>query len=114
MVAYKDPLDPRAREARRKHYRSNKAQYLERNKKVRELRKKWLKEKKDVPCFDCGNKFPSYVMDFDHRDPKSKMGLVSRLVRWSWKKLEEEALKCDVVCANCHRIRTYGLRSRIM
>ena len=69
---------------------------------------------KDIPCTDCGKKYPPFVMDFDHRDPNLKKGIVSRLVTWSgWKKMIEEVKKCDVVCANCHRIRTHGLGSRI-
>jgi hypothetical protein len=46
-------------------------------------------------------------MDFDHRDGSSKLGNIASLVkRWSWKRLLAEIEKCDIICANCHRIRT--------
>jgi 5-methylcytosine-specific restriction endonuclease McrA len=61
---------------------------------------------KDRPCADCGERFPSYVMDFDHIGPKT--GAVSSFVRSSSpKRLLAEAENCEVVCANCHRLRTW-------
>jgi uncharacterized OB-fold protein len=65
-----------------------------------------LKDKlKSVPCMDCGRSFPPYVMDFDHvRGRKSYE--ISR-VR-SMAKVLAEVGKCDVVCSNCHRIRTHS------
>lgn len=106
-MAYKNPNDPRARKSRREHYYKNKKQYLERNKKARKERRQWLNRIKAVPCQDCGLIYPYYVMDFDHRDPTRKLAPVSKLITWSWKKLKEEVVKCDLVCSNCHRERTY-------
>ena len=98
-----------ARASRRKHYYANKQQYRDRNARQREEMKEWVAEVKDVPCMDCGVKYPSYVMDFDHRDPSEKVEEVGKAIsRGSWRKLKEEVAKCDVVCANCHRERTYG------
>lgn len=63
--------------------------------------------KKDKPCMDCGIKYPHYVMDFDHVRGEKYMGIsIMRTRRMSLEKLTEEIEKCDVVCANCHRIRT--------
>jgi hypothetical protein len=48
-------------------------------------------------------------MDFDHRDPSQKeFNLGSEAIRemYSLEKLQAEIDKCDIVCANCHRIRT--------
>lgn len=57
---------------------------------------------------DCGQRFPPYVMDFDHRDPGKKVGNVASMaVGSSVERLMEEIEKCDIVCANCHRIRTF-------
>ena len=64
---------------------------------------------KDVPCADCKKRYPPYVMDFDHRDPAQKSFPVSHGMRG--KPLDQilaEIAKCDVVCANCHRERTWG------
>lgn len=65
---------------------------------------------KDVPCTDCGQKYPYYVMDFDHKPGFTKVDNVGSLVaaRTSLEKLKEEISKCEVVCSNCHRVRTFN------
>lgn len=70
-----------------------------------------LRELRDVPCVDCGERYQPYQMDFDHRDPSTKsFGVTSgRAMLMSSAKLLAEVAKCDVVCANCHRIRTQAL-----
>lgn len=110
-MPYKDKSSPhaieRARIARRKHYQKNKEQYYLNNQKKRERMMEFLRNLKDVPCMDCHQKFPPFVMDFDHRDRTKKLGGLRRLVNLqSWSKIKEEVKKCDIVCANCHRIRT--------
>jgi hypothetical protein len=64
---------------------------------------------KDRPCADCGLRFPPICMDFDHRDPTTKLENVSILYGngAAWERIRAEIDKCDVVCANCHRIRTW-------
>ena len=63
---------------------------------------------RDVPCLDCGRRFPKAAMDFDHRNPATKRYTVSRmLLRATTPEILAEAAKCDIVCANCHRMRTY-------
>lgn len=63
--------------------------------------------KLDVPCGDCGGVFPEWVMHWDHVPGHVKIGPVSGVVR---SRRREVALlemnKCDLVCANCHAIRT--------
>jgi hypothetical protein len=55
-------------------------------------------------CFRCKRKYPTAVFDFHHRDPKEKKFSVSNEVNnKGWKELIEEAKKCDLLCANCHR-----------
>lgn len=78
-----------------------------------EYQRRWCKENlgiinnlKDKPCMDCGNKFPPICMDFDHVRGK-KVANISKLARAG--KIDEalkEIEKCDLVCANCHRLRT--------
>jgi hypothetical protein len=58
------------------------------------------------PCVDCGE--PDVrVLQFDHVDPTTKSDDVSRMVRThSWDRVLEEIAKCQVRCANCHRLKT--------
>lgn len=62
---------------------------------------------KSQPCSDCGGSFPPVCMDYDHRDPHTKTREISRILSRgaSWASLRTELDKCDLVCANCHRIR---------
>ena len=58
-------------------------------------------------CADCGYKKDAYALQFDHvRGDKKKN--VSDLIRsdYAWSTILEEINKCEVVCANCHAIRT--------
>lgn len=64
---------------------------------------------KDVPCVDCGNRYDPCVMDFDHVE-EDKSFNVSSGKNMSWEKLKQEIDKCEVVCSNCHRIRTRDRR----
>lgn len=67
----------------------------------------WYKEIKSQPCTDCGLCFDPCCMDFDHvRGEKTHP--ISHMLRqeYSMERIEEEIAKCELVCANCHRIRT--------
>lgn len=61
---------------------------------------------KNRPCADCGGTFPIICMDFDHRDPSAKLFTIAQGLMRSHASLVAEIAKCDVVCSNCHRIRT--------
>jgi hypothetical protein len=108
-MAYKDPADQRA--AVRRHYEANKQYYKDKAaRRAKELRE-FLSQAKSVPCTDCRQEYPPYVMDFDHREPGEKEFQPHKLPQLgSMKKLLAEIAKCDVVCANCHRERTFGSR----
>ena len=98
----------------RRHYDRNaarsRASAVKRNERRRAALRHILQAAKDRPCADCGRRYPAYVMDFDHRDPTEKRFNIGRdaLNRCSEPTLRAEIRKCDVVCANCHRVRTYG------
>jgi len=62
--------------------------------------------KESKPCMDCGGWFPFYVMQFDHVRG-DKMRSVSSMNTYSVQSVMDEIEKCDLVCANCHAIRTY-------
>jgi len=64
-----------------------------------------MNEIKDVPCKDCGGRFPPECMDFDHVRGVKRFNIAQSIHR-SWPSLQEEMDKCDIVCANCHRIRS--------
>lgn len=68
----------------------------------------WItKIKAEAPCQDCGGVFPPECMDFDHVRGKKPFSLGSRLaLKYKWETVTREIEKCDLVCANCHRIRT--------
>jgi hypothetical protein len=54
---------------------------------------------------DCGQTFPPECMDFDHVRGK-KCAAVGTLRGHKLSFLAAEIAKCDLVCSNCHRIRT--------
>jgi hypothetical protein len=60
------------------------------------------------PCVDCGET-DVRVLEFDHMVQADKKSNVSDMLRagCSWKSILKEIEKCEVVCANHHRIRTY-------
>lgn len=92
----------------RAHYRSNKQQYLNRNRHYRKRVAEMIRELKQRPCADCGQSYPPRVMDFDHREGEEKYKDVARLTgNCSARVVLREIAKCDVVCANCHRQRTH-------
>jgi hypothetical protein len=77
------------------------------------LAKRLVREAKNgQPCADCGIEYPHYVMDFDHRPGFVKRANLSILVKRGAAEavLRAEIAKCDLVCANCHRVRTYRRR----
>ncbi len=99
----------------RRYYKENRTRQLglanERRRKYVKIKKAIVYKLKDKPCADCGKTYPHYVMDFDHRDKSKKTDNIAHLISqnyFSEKKLLDEISTCDVVCANCHRIRTYS------
>lgn len=81
------------------------------NKIQREEIKKLRDELKSVPCADCGKSYGPHVMDFDHREGETKRGNPADIsAKYSLKFYLKEIAKCDVVCSNCHRERTYQRR----
>lgn len=94
----------------RSHYRNNKRQYLERNIRSYLKRRELVRQIKSRACADCGIQYPFYVMDFDHREGETKEYELNRIDWMTTRALLREIEKRDVVCANCHRERTYKRR----
>jgi len=63
-------------------------------------------EAKDVPCMDCGVRYPFWIMQFDHVRGKKEFNL-STVTCHAKQKVKDEIAKCDIVCSNCHDDRTY-------
>ena len=88
------------------HYAANKEKYF-RNKRIW---KKSAYEKintlKSAPCTDCKNTFPPEAMDFDHIEDNKEYSIAKLVSSNSMTKALLEIAKCELVCANCHRIRT--------
>lgn len=104
------------REASRKHYLANKESIMAKSKLARKRLSQYVAElKASTPCKDCNQTYPSYVMDFDHLPEHEKVAEIPLLIKaGSSKKLMEEIKKCDIVCSNCHRIRTHTRRSSLI
>jgi hypothetical protein len=96
------------RAAAKRWYQRNSQVYLVRNVKRRRDHAALVRELKTKPCTDCGQAYPWYVMDFDHRDGTVKEFDISKGVRrgLAIARVLAEVEKCDLVCANCHRART--------
>lgn len=67
--------------------------------------------KEAAPCADCGVSYPSYVMEFDHTGTDKFLN-VSDMVGYGWKRIADEIAKCDLVCSNCHKVRTHIRRNK--
>jgi len=92
------------------HYKNNKKGYLAR---ARISNKKYIKRNRafiwsyliNHPCEACGEKNP-ILLEFHHRDKKEfniSFGINQQV---SIKRLSAEIQKCQVLCANCHRLET--------
>jgi hypothetical protein len=104
-------------EYRKAYYEKRRGFYYERGAKRRQRNYDYVNALKMAPCTDCKNTFPPICMDFDHvRGTKYKRpgmnttgGVASMCAQGlSLKNIKAEIAKCELVCANCHRIRTAG------
>jgi hypothetical protein len=113
-MPYKDPEKQKA--AQKAWYDKNKNLTYERSKQTREKRKEIIREiKESSPCVDCNISYPYYVMHFDHLDSKTKIDKISNLVQVAGIKIAlDEINKCDLLCANCHSIRTWKRQHGLM
>ncbi len=139
--AYREKYPERIRESNRKYIEAHYEEHLARSRKYyhdhreqvqayqtaynKELRKNkervrdWLIAKYEgTPCMDCGGVFAWCAMDFDHRPgtvKELKIGAVGskKAIPKRIAQIEKEITKCDIVCSNCHRVRTQERHERI-
>lgn len=116
-MPYSDP--DKQRESQRKSYLSNKEKHRERTKeyikrKRIENRDYVTKIKASSPCTDCKKFFHPTAMDFDHVIGKKDYHLATLVNNSaSTERIDREIAKCEIVCAICHRIRTYIRRKMV-
>lgn len=74
----------------------------------KELRTWYVSLKQGKPCVECKEIFHHAAMHWDHLPGSTKVANVGRLATLgSKRKILEEIAKCELVCANCHAVRTY-------
>ncbi len=99
--------------ATRKWQEKNKVTYGQYKKsRMKEINNWYKKYKQTLSCKHCG--FSDWrALDFHHRDPKEKkFNIGAKAFTNAVSTLMEEMAKCDVLCANCHRIETHQQRQR--
>lgn len=106
-MPYKDVDKQRA--AQHEWYLKNKAQVKEANRGYRRKLKEEVRALKESgQCADCGKQYPHFVMEYDHLPGSEKVAVISKMANThSRLRVLQEIAKCDLVCANCHRYRTF-------
>lgn len=93
------------------HYQENKKAHIARahknQKNLIKRNREYIHNQKDKPCKDCKHKYPPYVMEFDHINHDKEYTVSCMINTSSIQKIQKEIDKCELVCANCHRIRTF-------
>lgn len=99
----------------RRKWRTENKDKINKQKKIHRLKfikkvLKYIDSIKKGPCMDCNQSFPIKCMDFDHRpgEIKHKNITAYKSGNSSMKVIKREIAKCDLVCGNCHRLRTFS------
>jgi hypothetical protein len=94
------------------HYDRNRKRHIERVRQDNTRRKALAAAELESylrahPCIECGTE-DVRVLELDHREGELKSANVSAMVGTGlpWSRILGEIAKCDVRCANCHRIMT--------
>lgn len=111
------------REAANKHYHANKEKCAERARKWRNAnkqyrrdqqrerkreRKLWAIQYLGGKCRRCSAVVHPAAFDLHHRNAASKADRdPSKMLQFSLSRLTAELDKCDLLCANCHRVVHY-------
>ena len=89
----------------KEHYKSNAKRYAKKREQYRDKQRKIFYEYMSTKrCMSCGIS-DIRVLEFDHRSDK-KFNISDKVGSMNFEKLVEEIEKCDILCANCHRIKT--------
>jgi hypothetical protein len=107
-----DPEGWRARKrlAQQRHYAKHPDKVVERQAAKLAKQATWRSAlealKVQSGCVDCGWAEDGVALDFDHVTGTKVMNVSTMIACRSWGAIMEEVAKCEVRCANCHRIRT--------
>ena len=96
------------------HYENNKDIYKARRVAQKARIRAYMIERKKAPCTDCGVQYPHYVMDWDHVGIKTTEPGQMANNGWGIERIEKELAECELVCSNCHRVRTHERRIGIV
>jgi len=108
-MPYKDK--EKQRRAEREWYQRNKEErkevFRQRSAAHRKKKREWMDGiKRDTPCAHCGKTYPPKVMDWHHRPEFDKSFEIAAAMAKNVpnEKIVEEIKKCELLCANCHRL----------
>ncbi|MBV1928379.1 MAG: helix-turn-helix domain-containing protein [Gammaproteobacteria bacterium] len=100
------------KEKSRKNKIKHHASLLQTKNSTRRYLKEFVRRHKTMcGCKHCGIKNP-IVLDYDHIDKATKEHTMSEVVHsgHSLELVKIEARKCQVLCSNCHRIKTHNMK----
>ncbi len=106
-MAFKDDEERKAyfREYNEGWYRRHKERLLEKRRHHSSEMRDWLRQyKSQFCCVVCGENHPA-CLQFHHRNREEKSFTISSIIartHISFRKLEEEINRCDILCGNCH------------
>ena len=90
------------------HYERNKQKYVEASARRKSRNRSYIRNlKMNGSCVDC-NISDWRVLDYDHKPDSGKLFNVAQAVEMghSIERIDAEIQKCELRCANCHRIIT--------
>lgn len=64
-------------------------------------------------CSKCFNEYHPSIYEFHHRNPKEKESDPAQASQLTWEKFKLELDKCDLLCANCHRLTHHNWASGV-
>lgn len=93
-----------------KRFKADPSRYQASKDRYKKEYREWLNSLKNKPCTDCNKQFHFSAMHWDHLPKYEKsFNLGScRSGKYSKQRILKEIAKCELVCANCHAIRTYN------
>jgi hypothetical protein len=89
-----------------KRHKCNECFKSDKQKQREKVRLWYVEHKKSLFCADCGNN-DYRVLEFHHLNDKKFNVSAGISARRSVEIIKKEIEKCEVLCANCHRIRTF-------